>query len=311
MYLLGAIKSYVKVFLKKVAVGNQHRRDGFCEKTNTVYESHGCFYHGCPTCYPDDKRVKHQRTKQSMSELYPLTLRKKTSLKELGYLYICMWDHEFRNELSNNEWLSKFVKSVDVRHRLEPRDIFSGWRVNAATLHSNIKEGETIEYVDFTSLYPAINQYDKYMVRHPQIIFNNFKSIDIYFGLAKVAILPPKGLFYLLLLYKFGGKLLFGLCRTCMESESTEPCTCNDADHTMHGTFCTPELQKAVELGYKIIKIYEVYHWDETTQYNPVAKCGGLFAGYMNMFLKIKQEASGWLPGVDHATRCWSRKIYY
>ena len=57
-----------------------------------------------------------------------------------------------------------------------------------------------------------------------------------------------------------------------MESESTEPCICNDADHTMHGTFCTPELQKEVELGYKISKIYEMYHWDETTQYNPVAK---------------------------------------
>ena len=141
---------------------------------------------------------------------------------------------------------------------LSPEIHFSGWRVNAATLHYNIKEGETIEYVDFTSLHPAFNKYDKYMVGHPQVILNNFKSIDKYLGLAKVTILLPKGLIHLLLLYKFGGKLLFGLYRTCMESESTEPCTCNDAEHTIHGTFCTPELQKAVELGYKIIKIYEV-----------------------------------------------------
>ena len=47
---------------------------------------------------------------------------------------------------------------------LSPEIHFSGWRVNAATLHYNIKEGETIEYVDFTSLYPAVNKYDKYMV---------------------------------------------------------------------------------------------------------------------------------------------------
>ena len=66
MYLLGAIKSYVKVFLKKVAIGNRHRRDGFCEKTSTVYE-----YHDDD---PDDKRVKQQQTKQRMSELYALTL---------------------------------------------------------------------------------------------------------------------------------------------------------------------------------------------------------------------------------------------
>ena len=186
---------------------------------------------------------------------------------------------------------------------LSPEFHFSGWRVNAATLPYKIKDNETIEYVDFTSLYPAVKKYDNYMVGHPQIILNNFKSTDKYFGLAQVTILLPRGLFQPVLPYKFGGKLLFGLCRTCMESESTEPSTCNDADHTMHGTFCTPELQKALKLGYKIIRIYEVYHWDETTQYNTVAKWGGLFANYMNMFLNIKQEASGWPPGVDHATR--------
>ena len=122
--------------------------------------------------------------------------------------------------------------------------------------------------------------------------------MDKYFGLAQVTILPPKGLFHPVLPYKFGGKLLFGLCRTCAESDSTEPCTSNDADRSIHGTFCTPELQKAVKLGYKIIKIYEVYDWDERTQYNPVAKCECLFGGYMNMFSENKTR-SLWL-----ATMC-------
>ena len=94
------------------------------------------------------------------------------------------------------------------------------------------------------------------MIGHPQIILNNFKSIDKYFGLAQVTILPPKGLFHPVLPYKFGGKLLFGLCRTCAESDSTEPCTRNDADRSIHGTFCTPELQTAVKLGYKIMCVY-------------------------------------------------------
>ena len=53
--------------------------------------------------------------------------------------------------------------------------------------------------------------------------------------------------------YKFGGKLLFFLCRTCAETESAYSCTCSNADRTIHGTLCTPELQKAVELGYRII----------------------------------------------------------
>ena len=26
--------------------------DGFCQENNTVYEFHGCFWHGCPKCFP-------------------------------------------------------------------------------------------------------------------------------------------------------------------------------------------------------------------------------------------------------------------
>ena len=45
-------------------------------------------------------------------------------------------------------------------------------------------------------------------------------------------------------------------------------------------------MQKAVELGYEIQYIYEVWHFPET--------CQGLFQDYVNTWLKIKQEASGW-----------------
>ena len=68
---------------------------------------------------------------------------------------------------------------------------------------------------------------------------------------------------------------------------------CSDEDRTMKGTWCTPELQTAVRLGYRVLKIYEVYHWKETTRYDPELKEGGLFASYNNTFLKFKQEASG------------------
>ena len=38
----------------------------------------------------------------------------------------------------------------------------------------------------------------------------------------------------------------------------------------------------------------EVYHWPTTTKYDPVSRTGGLCAEYINTFLKLKQEASGW-----------------
>jgi len=53
-------------------------------------------------------------------------------------------------------------------------------------------------------------------------------------------------------------------------------------------------LQKAVELGYEIQHLYEVWHFDQT--------CEGLFQDYVNTWLKIKQEASGcssWVGDVE------------
>ena len=49
----------------------------------------------------------------------------------------------------------------------------------------------------------------------------------------------------------------------------------------------------ALEKGYAILKIYEVWHFPETTQYDKKSNDGGLFTDYVQMFLKIKQESSG------------------
>ena len=54
-------------------------------------------------------------------------------------------------------------------------DSFFGGRVNETCLSYDVETDETIQYVDFTSLYPAVNKYNKYMVGHPQIIVRNFK----------------------------------------------------------------------------------------------------------------------------------------
>ena len=43
---------------------------------------------------------------------------------------------------------------------------------------------------------------------------------------------------------------------------------------------------RIANLGYTILKIYEVYHWGDTSD--------ELFRGYVDTFLRIKQEASGY-----------------
>lgn len=148
--------------------------------------------------------------------------------------------------------------------------------------------------MDFTSLYPSVNKYSRYPVGHPEIITDNFKTIDNYFGIAKIKVHAPRGLYHPVLPYRSNGKLKFALCKTCSDEERQEPCFHDADERSFIGTFCVPEILIAIEKGYQIIKIYEVYHWTETTQYDPITKTGGLFSEYVNTFLKIKQESSGW-----------------
>jgi len=118
----------------------------------TVYEFHGCFWHGCPTCYPVDRsRVKHPRTQQSMNELFALTIKKEV-LKSLGYTVITKWEHEFLQDLKTNLVVKNYIESLDLVDRLIPRDSFFGGRTNALRLHHEVGEDEEVRYVDFTSL---------------------------------------------------------------------------------------------------------------------------------------------------------------
>jgi hypothetical protein len=83
------------------------------------------------------------------------------------------------------------------------------------------------------------------------------------------------------------------LCKTCADTENQIECTCSEEERSIIGTWCTPEIQMATSKGYTILKIYEVYHFAVSSKYDVESCEGGLFAQYVNMFLKIKQEASG------------------
>lgn len=59
----------------------------------------------------------------------------------------------------------------------------------------------------------------------------------------------------------------------------------------MHGTWVTLELEKAMQMGYQLVKVDEVWHFPEHTD--------GLFKDYVDTFLKIKQESSGFSADCD------------
>ena len=151
--------------------------------------------------------------------------------------------------------------------------------------------------MDVCSLYPWVNKVGKYPVGHPEIITENFKDIREYEGLIKCRLLPPRNLYHPVIPYRPPGpssKLMFALCRTCVIEKQQTPCTHDAAERMLEGTWVTDEVKYALTKGYTLGEVFEVWHFPETTRYDPVTKTGGLFSGYINTFLKVKQEASGW-----------------
>lgn len=48
-----------------------------------------------------------------------------------------------------------------------------------------------------------------------------------------------------------------------------------------------------------MLDIYEVYHFTSFSQYDGHNPNTGLFTGFINSFLKLKTEASGWPSGLQ------------
>lgn len=291
----------------------KYRIDGYFEWKGEKYvcEYNGCHYHGCMECYPRD-REKTMNNGKSIAQRFRETMLKEKRLKELGYNLIVKWSCEFYQEIKEN---AEFINSLNIQKPIDVRDCYFGGRTNALVLHKIFKGNEKGKYVDFTSLYPDILKYKKFPVGHPERIIDNFKDCLMvpcennqcdyngcrgfhkllpYFGIMKATFKPPTDLIHPVLPLKCNGKLKFPLCLKCAQRNAKEQCRCETNDRCFTQTYCTPEVEVALNEGYEIVKIHEVLHWKDSEEYNPESKTGGLFTEYINSFLKIKQEASGY-----------------
>lgn len=174
---------------------------------------------------------------------------------------------------------------MDIVTPLDPREAFFGGRTNAIKLHHKVQGDEEIHYKDMISLYPCANLKYPYPVGHP--LFTDqprTTNIQPYHGLVKCEVLPPYDLYHPVLPYRMESKLLFPLCRTCAQeqlmkhfSQRTEQCHHSAKERAITGTWTTLELKKALEKGYTILYIYEVWHFEQ--------KSNELFDQYIRTFM--------------------------
>ena len=213
-----------------------------------------------------------------------------TYLREFGELHV-LHETTWNLMVKNDKRIAEFVKNLDSDvDPLQPIDAVFGSRCeNFALYHEcSLNKGEYIAFWDINSLYPYINLITDYPTGHRIIIHGTTLKITQdwikYYGVVKVKVLPPKDLYIPLLPCKIRGKLIFCLCKKCAEqcNPIRNSCDHSDEERSWTGTYTTPELTKAVSLGYCVLKVYQLYHFENRSK---------IFERFVKHFYSIKLEA--------------------
>ena len=281
---------------REVRISNDILVDGF-HHPNTVFSFLGCYWHQCNKCFPHQFH-NTPNSNIKMHSLYESSRARASKIKRLGFNLIEIWEHEFDEMMKTDPAIENYVQSLDYLKiaPLDPRDAFMGGRTGVCKLYYKVEPEEKIFYYDVTSLYPYINKYGRYPIGTPKILLGkeleNRTVFDID-GIIKVDILPPRKLYHPVLGVKLHNKLMFILCFECALNKISDCCTHSDNKRMIHGTYIADELRLAVEKGYKIMKIHEAWHYETMTQFDKTSNSGGLFSGYIDMFIKLKTTYSG------------------
>lgn len=87
------------------------KADGYCKKINTIFEFDGCFYHGCPTCFPNRTDV-NGIIKKSYQNLYDKTMNKKIYCVGKGYNYIQIWECQWKKIKKSKESMVLYLEQI-------------------------------------------------------------------------------------------------------------------------------------------------------------------------------------------------------
>ena len=173
-------------------------------------------------------------------------------------------------------------KNIGLLNREEydfARKSLQGGRTNAIGFYNIIsdeerKQGKFMRYIDVVSLYPSVQRNSIYPVGHPVIdndpdLNETIKHIlDKKVGFVECDIIPPKNLYHPLLLVKKNGKLVESLL---------------DEDF-IKKVYTTLELNKALSIGYKIVKVY--------TSHIYYSQSKEIFKSYVDKLFELKNKYS-------------------
>ena len=286
-------KEYTEEILREQKIGNYYV-DGYIPSLRKVFEFLGCYWHGHNCMF--NKIINNESYNKTMDKIEYL----KSQNMEIETIWECKYIESTKYNVYFDERMDYYKKLIH-NGPIRIRDAFLGGRVNNIVFTYEATKEEIIEYKDFTSLYPSVLWHNKFFLGHPKVIRDGqIENVEKYFGFIKCKVSAPTNLFIPVLPVRFEGKLYFPLCRSCLVEKRQHYCNhVKEKDKTFVGTWTTMEINVALSKGYKIVEVYEVLHY-ENTSYD-------LFKSIIGKWLKIKQEASGFPEWCDNE----DKKIEY
>lgn len=274
---------------KILHIGNHHR-EYFCQKTNRYLdgvtrgnEKHFflclvCTFHGCPTCHFEEIEtgVDHPSRPGTFTKVHKDTTNFISDL--LGTygserMHI-IWEHDLDDLSAYEKQLGEIMKE---------REMFYGGRTEVFSpfVNAELFPDSVLQYHDVCSLYPYVCAFKELPIGHPETIMGNEIDLsrivnlqhgDRYFGYIRCTVEPNNRDVLGLLPFRdpVSGRLEFPL-------------------HPMTGSWGTQELELALREGYRITQVFEVKHWSREERSDT------LLRGYVSFFLRMKQEAEGWV----------------
>jgi hypothetical protein len=254
--------------------------DGIDEESHELYVCLDCQFHGCRKCFfaEYETGMDHPTRPATYSRVHRDTEEfVETLFKTYGTKMVhIVWSHELEEK--------KFgAYELQLGNIMKERDMFYGGRTEVFSpyINGDFFPDDDLQYHDVCSLYPYVCAFKTLPTGNPLHIcgkqIDKDRILDLchptpYFGYVRAHVTPHPKCLIGLLPYRCpdSGRLEFPL-------------------RPMAGSWGTEELRIAIENGYVVDEIYEVYHWDENERSDK------LLRGYVSYFLQMKQEAEGWV----------------
>ena len=116
--------------------------DGYATKQGTIFQYHGCRWHGCRRCFADrDTIINHGKTRE---ELYTATMERTRSLRKAGYRVIEKWECD---DIKTKE------KKPQKQTKTYPHAIFYDFE----SFHDSTKRKEATDYLTYENAHVPIS----------------------------------------------------------------------------------------------------------------------------------------------------------